>query len=514
MKPPPRKKVILVFSLVLAALLAWDRLVYVPPLLGSGPFNPVGSLRNVLGFCWWYSLGAWAAQGWEKKPLPSRAARAAWYRPGYCRELTGIAPGDLDFLAGHYFSLGLYRQASLLLKASSSPAGPRAALLAQIGDWEGVLLVCGISGDPWARYWRGRALETRQSWEKAASEFAFLPGMPDALARRGRAREELGSPGAAELYREALELDPANRIALEGLVRLGDETVSAAASAKLKSFWPARKLEVPVGGQFLLLGTGEFPPAAATRQQSSLDLYLLGWWGEGAEVLPLAVLSGPGDPYPWSQGAGEFAVPKPGSLSKVSLNWEWPLQVNPGEVELGLGFLEMPGKSPLPARGFPGAIPAVEIELSPRWVGPASRPARAAGFTAAQTWLGPNGRLRIELEPVEAEGLLTITGFRPRGSVRPGQPVGEIVLETASGGRYPLPLRYGLETGDFRPGRAEIPESAAFPASDGAVLFRAEIALPVPGPFTALEAANLSESGGLRLDGFGFFPAREERLSP
>jgi hypothetical protein len=515
LKLPPRKKVILVFSLVLAGLLAWDRLVYVPPLLGGGPFNPVGILRNVLGFCWWYSLGAWSARGWEKKPLPARAARAAWYRPGLCRELTGIAPGDLDSLAGNYFSLGLDRQASLLLRASSSPPGLRAALLAQLGDWEGVLLVCGISGDPWARYWRGRALEARGSSAEADSEFAFLPGMPDALARRGRAREELGAPGAAELYREALGLDPANRTALEGISRLGDAAEREAALTKLKSFSPARESGVPVGGKFLFLGTGEFPPAAATRQQSSLDLYLLGWWGEGARILPLAVLSGPGDPYPWRQGGEEFPVPAPGSLAKVRMSWEWPLQVNPGEVELGLSFLEMPAKFPLPAREFPEAIPAAGAVLSPRWVGPESRPVRAAGFTAAQTWLGPCGRLRLELEPVEAGVLLTVTGFRPRGSVRPGQPVGEIVLETAAGGRRAFPLRYGLETGDFRPGREEIAAAAAYPAPDGAVLFRSEIPLPVPGPFTALEAVNLSGDGGLRLDGFGFIPkAPPEALNP
>jgi len=502
----------LLLASVLAVLLLWHLVAYRPPLLAGPPDEPVGMLRVAVGFAWWYTLAVWRQTGWDRRPDPVAAARAAWYRPSLCRELTGIDPGDRFQLARHYHSLGLVDSAAALFRSASGRGAARSAYLALLEDWEGVLEVCAGEEFAGKDYWAGRAWSALGRPDQALASFGRLPRMPDALARAGEILEPEDPNKARDLYRRALELDTFNRVALEGMICWGDYEERESAARKLARRRPEIELNLPIGNRFILLGTGAGPERIGTRGRTVLEVYLLGWWrsGEEEKVLPRAVLENPVDPYPLSLGWREEEIPPPGGLARIVLTWSWPLEISPGRVALGLEFLDLPGRDLIPIQGEGTTAPVAEVELFPRWVeAELVPPLEEARVFPISTWLGPGDRLRLELDdPVTAEVVMVGSGCRHRGSPRRGTEMGEILLETASGRRYVFPLREGLEVADFRPGRMSGSRPSlvefAIKAENGAVLHYPEFRLPAREEVTALEAANLSRSSGLRLEGMAF----------
>lgn len=404
----------------------------------GGKVNPLGKAFNFFAYSWHYTRGLWYENDNQAGNARQEFARAVWHRSSRAKALLGIPSRSYYELGREYASLGLFREASCLLKrafSSSLQEESRAldiiSYLAIIGDWSGAAESAKkyLESDPAsaeAAYWCGRALlETG----KPAEALPFLRdairgdrSFLNAFYQLGRAEEELGGRKKA--------------------------------GAKWKEVTPRKPLKVKVENRFILLGYDFSPSEATTGEKHTLDLYLMAWRPSSLSFQTKIRLVSAGRKNEVLTGTEVFTLKQPGEVVKRSFSWEDPLVLYPGRVRLEIAFY-LPEKGENLRAGGGDYLPLTSFHLKPAWVPAPSRDGRirecfgpGARALGKKTFLGPGGELTINLKDkprVAALGLISYShasNFLSQGKV-----LAKLIAETEEGVKV-FPVSAGRETAE------------------------------------------------------------------
>lgn len=442
-------------------------LLYSPPILERKGYNLPGRVYDSLAYIYHITAATWRESSADPAIALRSAARAAWHRPSRTRELLGVPTDDLPVLARVYDSLGLEREAVLLLrKALTPPSGEEdrdlelLSYLAAMGDWEGTKaagekLLAANPDCPETSYWLGRGLLETGFPARAAEHFRralhLRPDLADALFWLGSIEEAAANGESAKIfYERAAAAAPGHRRAREGLARLyrdrGEVEKAREVEAVLRDLVPPVRAEKRLRNYAILRGLRPSAPALGSGEEVELEIFLEGLNPrEVAFDIDLKLVS-INSPEEWIRPAGTAVLKGPGQVSRFKIVQVLPPTLYPGEISLGVIF-----------RGGEDAVADFDrFRLFPAWTASVDREpliGERFGFGARslgrQAFLGPGDELELRLDPPLPAAGLGIVSYLHRGIKNPqGAEIGLVVVATVESDELVCPQRAGLETAE------------------------------------------------------------------